>query len=88
MAREYSAYQRRVIRRYYERRHEIDGQRLAELVTEIYLATKPKRLDTLWARAADIVGRLGGKPDEQEVVQAIVAHRDVEALAELVGRNA
>ncbi len=87
MGRDYSAYQRSVIRRYYERRGEIDGQRLAELVTEIYLATTEKRLSTLWKRASTILARMGGEPEEQSFVQTIVTNRDVEALAELVGRS-
>jgi hypothetical protein len=40
----YSAYQQKVIKRYYENRDAIALQRAQELVTELYLATDKKRL--------------------------------------------
>ena len=47
MAREYSSYQRKLIKRYYENLDDIRTQKLGELVTEIYLATTPRRLDSM-----------------------------------------
>jgi hypothetical protein len=56
--REYSEYQRKVIRRFYENREEGDQQRLAELVSNLYLATGKKR-EKLWTTARDMMVRLG-----------------------------
>ena len=36
--RNYSPYQQKVIQRYYDNREQMDEQRLAELVTNLYLA--------------------------------------------------
>ena len=40
---EFSDYQRKVIKRYYDNREQVDEQRLAELVTSLYLAEGKKR---------------------------------------------
>ena len=55
--REYSDYQRKVIGRFYENREQIDGQRLAELVTNLYLAEGKKR-HKLWQTAEEVMLRL------------------------------
>ncbi len=55
--REYSEYQRQVIRRYYENRDLIDEQRLSELVTSLFL-TQGKKRARLWQQAEKIMLRL------------------------------
>lgn len=91
-----SAHQQKIVKRYYQNRDSIMVQKLGELVTDLMLATaaenpsKPattKKLDGLWDRAAKAVANLGA-PDDTEVVKAvaIVAKRDLEALATLVTR--
>ncbi len=81
--REYSAYQKKLIKRYYENRDAIDTQRLQELVTEIYLAQGGKKAEKLWERVAGLLERADGI--DQALAEAVVANRDVEALAELAG---
>ena len=41
--RDFSAYQQKVIKRYYDNKDQIDEQRLAELVTNLYLAPPKKQ---------------------------------------------
>lgn len=83
MAREYSPFQRKLIRRYYQNLDSIRAQKLGELVTEIYLATTPKRAESLWARAAKLLEDKDTQPEAREAIDALLASRDVEALAEL-----
>lgn len=87
MARDYSPHQRKLIRRYYQNLDTIRTQKLAELVTEIYLATTPKRLDSLWARAAKLLDEPDAKPEHAAAMQALLDARDVEALAELAAQR-
>ena len=81
--REYSAYQKKLIKRYYENRDAIDTQRLQELVTEIYLAQGGRKAEKLWERVEGLLARTDGI--DKELVAAVVANRDVEALAEIAG---
>ena len=53
--REYSAYQKKLIKRYYENRDAIDTQRLQEIVTEIYLAQGGKKAERLWELADTVL---------------------------------
>ena len=81
--REYSAYQKKLIKRYYENRDAIDTQRLQELVTEIYLAQGGKKAEKLWERVEGLLERADGI--DKDLAAAVVANRDVEALAEIAG---
>ena len=54
---DYSPYQQKIIKRYYDNFDSIQAQRLAELVTELYLAEGKKR-DRLWKQVADTLTRL------------------------------
>ena len=45
--RDYSSYQQKVIKRYYDNKDQIDEQRLSELVTNLYLAP-PKKQAKMW----------------------------------------
>ncbi len=81
MAREYSAHQRKLIRNYYRNRDAIDAQRLTELVTEIYLATTPKRTAQLWKRTRELLERQDGL--DAGLIERICEERDVETLAEI-----
>ena len=47
---EHSEYQKKIIRRYYDNREQVDEQRLAELVTNLYLSEGKKKLEKLWRR--------------------------------------
>jgi len=80
--REYTPYQREVIRRYYENRETIAIQKLGELVSEAYLA-EGKKADRVWDRISRALRNAG--VDESEV-DRIVRQRDLEALARLVSK--
>ena len=56
-ARDYSRYQQKVIKRFYDNRDLIDDQKLSELVTSLYLASD-KQKPKLWQRAKDILDRM------------------------------
>ncbi|MFN9040371.1 MAG: hypothetical protein ACK5YO_29030, partial [Planctomyces sp.] len=55
--RNYSPYQQKVIQRYYDNREQMDEQRLAELVTNLYLAP-PKKQAKLWESAEELMTRM------------------------------
>jgi hypothetical protein len=55
---DYTPYQRGIIKRYYGNQGAIQRQRLAELVTELYLAEGKKR-QRLWTQAATAMQKLG-----------------------------
>jgi hypothetical protein len=73
---EYSKFQQKVIKRYYENRDSIAMQRASELVTELYLATGKKR-QKHWDSLELHLSKLGVKPD-------VIAHLRSEDKAELV----
>ena len=78
--RDYTPHQQKAIKRYYDNRPAIDKTRLAELVTNLYLA-EGNKVDKLWEQAGETMTRL-------EVPKSRVAHvvqsRDVTALAKVV----
>ena len=53
--REYSKYQQKVIRNYYDNRDQIDEGKLSELVTNLYLAESEKKKTKLWDQAAKLM---------------------------------
>jgi hypothetical protein len=78
--RDYTAHQQKIIKRYYNNLDGIAGQRLADLVGELYLA-EGKRKEKAWKDAALAMEKLG-------VSAARIAHllqkRDPALVAELV----
>jgi hypothetical protein len=54
---DYSPYQQKIIKRYYNNYDSIQSQKLAEMVTEIYLA-EGKKLDRLWTRVGEMLTKL------------------------------
>jgi hypothetical protein len=81
--REYTPHQQRIIRNYYRNLDEIQTNRLADLVAEIYLAGTGKKADRLWDRVGELLAR-GTAPIPE--AERILANRDLEALARLVNR--
>jgi hypothetical protein len=76
---EFSKYQKDVIRRYYDHRDQIMLDRLAEIVSELYLAdTDAKRL-RLWKRAETAMKALHIPPT---LINHILEQRKPEILAE------
>jgi len=76
--RNYSDYQQKLIRSYYDNLDTIMLQKLAELVTELYLAESQARQTRLWKRVHKAMVKLKVPP---AIVEHIVAGRDVEVLA-------
>lgn len=59
---DFSKFQQKVIKRYYDNRDDIALQRVQELVTELYLSEGKKRTKH-WDSVALHLGKLGVKPD-------------------------
>ena len=74
-------HQKGIVRRYYENREAISTQRLAEIVTELYLAKTEKKKNQLWERAEKALEHAGANP---AWLEKVVADRNVEGLAEIV----
>ena len=55
---DYTPHQQKIIKRYYNNQEAIKGQRLAELVTELYLSTGKKRERT-WEQIVGALEKLG-----------------------------
>jgi hypothetical protein len=76
--REYSAYQRDVISRYYENLDTITLNNLQELVSRLYLADSKSKQDKLWQRVHKAMLRLKVKP---AIIEHIMNKKDVVILA-------
>ena len=76
----HSNYQKKVIKRYYDNREQIDQQRLSELVTSLYLA-EGKRRAKLWKTAEEAMLRLNVP---QSRVEHVLKTDDPTLLAEVV----
>ena len=79
--REYSSYQKDLIRRYYDNRDDIMVQKLAGVISDIYLCTSPKKLDRLWERVSKALLAL---EENKDFVKDLVARRDIEFLAKVL----
>jgi hypothetical protein len=77
---DYTPYQQRIIKRYYGNQDTIQLQRLAELVTDLYLAEGKKR-QQVWKR---IVAALQKLKVPESRIQNLVARDDPKLLANLV----
>ena len=78
--RNYSAYQQKVIQRYYNNRDQMDDQRLSELATELYLASEKKK-PKLWESSRELMIRLGVPTSR---VEHVIKTADPALLAEVV----
>ncbi len=64
-----SAYQEKIIQRYYENKDSIMIQKLTEMVTDLYLAEGKKR-QTIWNRVTKALENLGVTPGKiQQIVE-------------------
>ena len=79
--REYSAYQRDVISRYYENLDTITLNNLQELVSQLYLAENKQKQAKLWERVRKAMLRLKIKP---AIIEHIMSKKDVVVLAKNV----
>ena len=78
--RNYSSHQKKIIGRFYENREQIDQQKLAELVTNLYLAEGKKRAK-FWQTAEEMMRRL--KVPESRITH-VIGTDDPAILAEVV----
>jgi len=77
---DYTPYQQKVIKRYYANQDTLHRQRLAELVTELYLAAGAKRQRT-WKTAAAAMQKLGVP---QSRIDHVLTQNDPALLAQVV----
>ena len=83
---DYTPYQQKIIKRYYENFDAIQYQRLAELVTELYLAEGKKR-DRLWKQVAESLSKMKFPASR---IEHLLSKRDPALLAttlEEIGRS-
>ncbi len=73
--------QKKIVDRYYANHDTIQSTKLAELVSELWLADDAKAATRLWGKAQVALMRLGVDATK---VAAVVGAQDVEALARLV----
>ncbi|VAX39620.1 hypothetical protein MNBD_PLANCTO02-631 [hydrothermal vent metagenome] len=77
---DHSKYQQDIIKRYYDNRDSIDEEKLAEMVTNLYLS-EGKKQEKIWVRAEELMERL-------EIPESRIAHimqsQDPAILAEVV----
>ena len=55
---EFTPHQKKLIQRYYDNRDRLAEQRLAELVSDLYL-TEGKKRERLWQSAGEFMAKLG-----------------------------
>ena len=77
---EYSEYQKKIIRRFYDNRESGDEQRLAELVTNLYLSQGKKR-EKLWTQAEETMLRL---KVPRKRIEHLIKTKDPALIAEVV----
>ena len=80
MLEDFSRHQQKIIKRYYSNQDTLQRQRLAELVTELYLAEGKKR-QRAWKSAATAMQKLGVP---QARIDHLVTKDDPTLIAELV----
>ena len=78
---EHTPYQKGVIRRFYEHRDTLALQKLAEIVSDLYLATSEKAIGRKWQSAHSQMLAAGVHKHQ---AQTILDERDLGALARLV----
>ena len=76
--RDYSSYQQGVIKRYYDNLPQQTLGKLAELVTELYLAKSQKKLDQLWGRVEKAMDKI---KVPKKIAEHILSKRKPEILA-------
>ncbi len=77
---DHSDYQKKIIKRFYDNRGDIDFRKLGEIASDLYLATG-KKTDRLWKQAGEIMTRLGVPPTR---IAHVLKTADPAILAEVV----
>ncbi len=78
-----SRHQRGIVNRYYEHRDTIMSTKLAEIVSELYLATDDKKAEKLWKSAQTALANTKTDPT---IIESIIKSRDIKKLAEIVSK--
>ena len=78
-----SAYQQKIVGRYYAHLDTIAITRIAEATTELYLCTDPKKAEKLWLSVEKALDKTAAG---DAAVKRVLQTRDIKGLAELVGR--
>jgi len=76
-----SAYQQKIVSRYYNNIDTISLQKLSEAVGELYLCESDKKAERLWT---SVEGALKNAKVDPKQILALMATKDVRALAEMV----
>lgn len=76
-------HQKGIVRRYYEHRDTLATQKLGEIVSELYLCEDDSKADRLWKKVRTALKNAGAPAGR---AAQVVKDRDLEGLAELVGR--
>ena len=79
--REYTPYQRTLIKNYYENRDALVRQRLGEVVSDLWLCANDAKAKRLWESARKALLAAGVKP---LTVKTLCDKRDIKWLAEVV----
>jgi acetylornithine deacetylase/succinyl-diaminopimelate desuccinylase-like protein len=80
MERDYTPYQQKIIKRYYQNINAIQRQRLADLVSELYLSAGRKRTG-VWKKIAGALEKLGFS---QTRIDRLIKQDNPALVAELV----
>jgi hypothetical protein len=80
MPQDFTPYQQKIIKRYYNNQDTIQSQRLAELVSELYLSEGKKR-EKLWQSAATAMQKLGVP---QSRIDHLLKQRKPDLVAQVV----
>jgi hypothetical protein len=78
---DYTPYQKGVIKRYYEHSETLALQKLAEIVSDLYLADNAAKTKNLWARAEKALAHLKCPVVRRE---RVLSEQNVEGLAALL----
>lgn len=76
-----SAYQQKIVNRYYEHLDTIAIDKLSQSVSDLYLCTDTKKADKLWAGVEKALDKIAVN---NMAVKVVLAKRDIKALAQLV----
>lgn len=84
---DYTPYQQKIIKRYYDNQDTLQRQRLAELVSELYLSTGKKRQKT-WQAIALAMQKLGIPQSRiDHLVQQDRPEQVAQVVSELEGKK-
>jgi len=81
MAKQYSSFQKKVIKNYYDNLDTIALQKLQELISDMYLCESDKKWAQMWKKADSLLEKL---PGEASVKKKVTADQDLGELAKLV----